>query len=90
MKYIVFVTEFFLEDCYLYTDIKQFDTEVAARDFFNQECKRLKSDLLGVELFDDEDDYYDVEEKIFDDLAKINRIDDLQSIYSKVELVAVS
>lgn len=90
MKYIVSVTEFFCEDYYLYTDIKQFDTEEAARNFFNQECKTLKDDLLGVELFDDEDDYYPVEADIFDDLARINRIDDLKSIYSKVELVAVT
>lgn len=90
MKYIVSVTEFFLEDFYLYTDIKQFDTEESARDFFNQECKQLKNDLIGVELFDDEDDYYDVEEKIFGDLAKINRIAGSESIYSKVELVAIS
>lgn len=90
MKYIVSVTEFFLEDLYLYTDIKQFDNEEAARDFFNQECKTLKADLLGVEIFDDEDDYYAVEEKICNNLAKINRIDDLKSIYSKVELVAIS
>lgn len=90
MKYIVSVTEFFLEDYYLYTDIKQFDNEDAARDFFNQQCKQLKADLLGVEQLDDEDDYYDVEENIFDNLAKINRIADSESIYSKVELVAVS
>lgn len=90
MKYIVSVTEFFLEDCYLYTDIKQFDTEEAARDFFNQECMKLKADCLGVDIFDDEDDYYTVDEDIFDDGALINRIDDLKSIYSKVELVAIS
>ena len=90
MKYIVSVTEFFLEDFHLYTDIQQFDTEEAARDFFNQECKTLKNDLLGVELFDDEDDYYLVEDEIFDDIARINRIAGSQSIYSKVELVAIS
>ena len=90
MKYIVSVSEFFLEDFYLYTDIKQFDTEDAARDFFNQECKQLKGDCLGVELFDNEEDYYTVEEKILNNIAKINRISGLQSIYSKVELVAIS
>ena len=90
MKYIVSVSEFFLEDFYLYTDIKQFDTEEAAKEFFNQECKQLKNDLLGVELFDDKSDYYQVEGRAYSNIAKFNRIADSKSIYSKVELVAIS
>jgi hypothetical protein len=90
MKYIVSVTEFFLEDYYLYTDIKQFDSEDAARDFFKQECEQLKNDLLGVELFDDKSDYYNVEGRAYSDIAKFNRIAGSKSIYSKVELVAIS
>lgn len=90
MKYIVSVTEFFLEDYYLYTDIKQFDTKKEAKEFFDQECKQLKADLLGVELFDDKSDYYTVEGRAYSNIAKFNRIAGSKSIYSKVELVAIS